>query len=286
LRLLVNLNGDTMDLIFYIAVLLLTGAMVGFASGLLGVGGGFIMVPIQFFLLTSMGVDPTTAIRVAFGTSLAVILPTAVSGALGHKRRGAVLTGPMTFMGITGIIAAFIGGTIASNVPGVYLRIIFGFLVLIAGMWMLIARYPEIGTKPKEGVLNYLFIGFIAGILSGLLGVGGGVVLVPILVLIMGFSMYKAVGTSTAVIIFTSLGGIFAYTLNGVNTTGLPPYSIGYINLIQFVILVIITVPMAQVGVKASHKLPEKQLRYIFILVLFYIALKMIGVFNWVGIPL
>ncbi len=275
-----------MDFILYLSVLLATGALVGFASGLLGVGGGFIMVPIQFFLLTSLGVDPTTAIRVAFGTSLAVILPTAISGALGHARRGAVLSGPMILIGISGLVAALIGGTVASNTPGIYLKIIFGILVLISGMWMLIAKYPEVSGEPKKGVLNYIIIGFVTGILSGLLGVGGGVVLVPILVILMGFSMIKAVGTSTAVIIFTSLGGIVAYTANGLNVSGLPPFSVGYINLIQLVVLALISVPMAQVGVKASHKLPEKQLRYIFILVMFYIALKMIGVFSWIGLPL
>jgi len=276
----------TMDFIIYLIVLLLTGALVGFASGLLGVGGGFIMVPIQFFLLTSLGVDPTTAIRVAFGTSLAVILPTAISGALGHARRGAVLFRPMILMGISGLVAALIGGTVAANTPGIYLKIIFGILVLISGIWMLIAKYPEISGEPKKGVLSYIAIGFITGLLSGLLGVGGGVVLVPILVILMGFSMIRAVGTSTAVIIFTSLGGIIAYTSNGFNVAGLPPFSIGYINLIQFAVLSIISVPMAQIGVKASHKLPEKQLRYIFILVMFYIALKMVGVFSWIGLPL
>jgi uncharacterized membrane protein YfcA len=275
-----------MDFIIYLVVLLLTGALVGFASGLLGVGGGFIMVPIQFFLLTSLGFDPTTSIRVAFGTSLAVILPTAISGALGHKRRGAVITRPLILMGISGLIAALIGGTIASNTPGIYLKVIFGFLVFIAGIWMLTARYPERVDEPKKGILNYLTIGFVTGLLSGLLGVGGGVILIPILVILMGFKMIKAVGTSTAVIIFTSLGGIIAYSLNGFNTNGLPPFSIGYINLVQLFVLAVISVPMAQIGVKASHKLPEKQLRYIFILVMFYIALKMIGVFNWIGLPL
>ena len=275
-----------MDFIIYLIVLLLTGALVGFASGLLGVGGRFIMVPIQFFLLTSLGVDTTTAIRVAFGTSLAVILPTAISGALGHARRGAVLFRPMILMGISGLVAALIGGTVAANTPGIYLKIIFGILVLISGIWMLIAKYPEISGEPKKGVLSYIAIGFITGLLSGLLGVGGGVVLVPILVILMGFSMIRAVGTSTAVIIFTSLGGIIAYTSNGFNVAGLPPFSIGYINLIQFAVLSIISVPMAQIGVKASHKLPEKQLRYIFILVMFYIALKMVGVFSWIGLPL
>ena len=86
------------------------------------------MVPIQFFLLTSLGVDPTTAIRVAFGTSLAVILPTAISGALGHARRGVVLYRPMILMGISGLFAALIGGTVAANTPGIYLKIMFGYI--------------------------------------------------------------------------------------------------------------------------------------------------------------
>ncbi|MBZ2165946.1 sulfite exporter TauE/SafE family protein [Methanobacterium spitsbergense] len=275
-----------MDFLLYIVALLFTGVLVGFTSGLLGVGGGFIMVPVQFFLLTSLGIDPTTAIRVAFGTSLAVILPTAISGTIGHKRRGAVLTEPTVFMGISGIIAAFIGGTLASNIPGEYLKIIFGVLVLVAATWMLVAKYPEHGSEPKKGILKYLIIGFIAGILSGLLGIGGGVILVPILSILMGFSMHRAVGTSTAVLIFTSLGGIIAYTLNGVNISGLPPYSIGYVNLIQLITLSIITVPMAQLGVNASHKIPERELRYLYIAVMFYIGLKMMGIFSWVGIPL
>jgi uncharacterized membrane protein YfcA len=267
-----------MDILIYILVLILTGALVGFASGLLGVGGGFIMVPVQFFLLTSIGVDPTISIRVAFGTSLAVILPTAISGTLGHKRRNAVYTRPMLLMGISGLTAAFAGGTVASNVPGAYLKISFGILVFLAALWMLTAKYPDKGTEPKEGTLKYIFIGLFAGGLSGLLGIGGGIVLVPILIFLMDYNIRTAIGTSTAVLIFTALGGVGAYILNGLGMVGLPPYSIGYINLLQLFLLAVISAPMAQIGVRASHKLPEKQLKYIYIIVMIYIALKMIGV--------
>ena len=267
-----------MDLLIYVIVLIFTGALVGFASGLLGVGGGFIMVPVQFFLLTSIGVDPTIAIRVAFGTSLAVILPTAISGTLGHKRRNAVYTRPMLLMGISGLVASFAGGTAASNLPGAYLKVSFGILVFLAALWMLTAKYPDKGTQPKEGTVQYLLIGLFAGGLSGLLGIGGGIVLVPILIFLMDYNMRTAIGTSTAVLIFTALGGVLAYITNGLNIAGLPPYSIGYINILQLVFLAGISAPMAQIGVRASHSLPEKQLKYIYIVVMFYIALKMIGI--------
>ncbi len=104
--------------------------------GWIRIGTSWVLVEVSLWYpsnsscLTSLGVDPTTSIRVAFGTSLAVILPTAISGALGHKRRGAVITRPLILMGISGLIAALIGGTIASNTPGIYLKIIFGFLFL------------------------------------------------------------------------------------------------------------------------------------------------------------
>jgi len=269
-----------MDFLLYIIILLFTGLFVGFISGLLGVGGGFIMIPVQFFLLTSLGIDITIAIRVAFGTSLAVILPTALSGAIGHMYRGVVLKEPTIFMGISGIIAAFIGGTLASNMLGNYLKIIFGILVLVIAILMILIKYPQYDSKPKKGILKYLVIGLIAGILSGFLGIGGGVILVPILSILMGFSMHRAVGTSTAVLIFTSLGGILAYILNGINIIGLPPYSIGYVNLIQLITLSITSVLMAQLGVKAAHNLPEKELRYLYIIVMLYMGLKMIGIFN------
>lgn len=266
-----------MDILIYIIALIITGALVGFASGLLGVGGGFIMVPVQFFLLTSIGVDPTIAIRVAFGTSLAVILPTAISGTIGHKRRNSVIVRPTLFMGISGLIASFAGGTLATHVPGDYLKVTFGVLVFLAALWMLIANYPDKDTKPKEGFIPYILIGLFAGGLSGLLGIGGGIVLVPILIFLMKFNLRTAIGTSTAVLVFTAIGGVTSYIINGINVSGIPPYSIGYINLIQLVLLACVSTPVAQLGVKASHKLPEKQLKYIYILVMMYISLKMVG---------
>ncbi|MBW2673958.1 MAG: sulfite exporter TauE/SafE family protein, partial [Deltaproteobacteria bacterium] len=109
-----------------IIALLITGIVVGFASGLLGVGGCFIMVPVQYWVLTSIGVDPTIAIRVTFGTNLLVVLPTALSGALTHHKKGAVLWKAGITFGIVAAIGAFFGAFIASHLPGRVLTMAFG----------------------------------------------------------------------------------------------------------------------------------------------------------------
>jgi len=98
-------------------VLLLAGLGVGFASGLLGVGGCFIMIPVQVWVYTAMGMDPNTAVKVAFGTNLAVVLPTAMSGAYRHSKKGAVMWKAAVVLGVTGAIGAVIGSTIASMTP-------------------------------------------------------------------------------------------------------------------------------------------------------------------------
>ena len=86
--------------------------------------------------------------------------------------------------------------------------------------------------------------------------------------------------------IFTSIGGILSYTVNGLHVSGLPPYSVGYVNFLQWILLAGTSVPMAQVGVRVAHKLPAKQLKYVFIAVMIYMGLKMIGVFGWLHLPI
>ena len=116
---------------FYILILVLTGIGVGFTTGLLGVGGGFILVPILFILLESIGVESTLAIRMAFGTSLAVILPTALSSAYGHQRRQNVIFKAVLFLGVSGFLGGLIGGYIATHLPVDILKTIFAVVLLL-----------------------------------------------------------------------------------------------------------------------------------------------------------
>ncbi len=277
------------SLLFYALVLLVTGLAVGFSCGLLGIGGGFLMVPVQIWVLTSMGIDPTLAIRIAFGTSLAVVLPTALSGCRGHSCRGVVLWRPGVIMGLCGLLGAFLGGSIAAHAPGDLLRMLFGFVVLLGALRMLFARNLLLGQEflpgeTRESLLQYVLWGLGVGVISGLTGIGGGVILVPVMVIAMGFSMYQAIGTSSVTIAFNAVGGITAYAINGWGMPGLPVYCVGYIDLLQFALLAGASIFAASWGVKVAHRLPAEKLKYIFVMLMIYIGLKMIGVLGWVGL--
>jgi uncharacterized protein len=264
----------------YILVLLATGVVVGFSCGLLGVGGGFIMVPVQIWVLTSTGIDPDLAVRIAFGTSLAVILLTSISGCHGHSCRGVVLWRPGLALGLCGMLGAYIGGTIASHAPVEMLKIFFGLVVISGALRMLFAKNLSPRGEPKTDLLPYILWGLIVGGVSGMTGIGGGVILVPLMVVALGFSMHQAVGTSSLAIAFIAVGGISAYIINGWGVPGLPPYSLGYIDLPQFILLAGSSVIAAQLGASVAHRLPGEQLRYIFIALMIYIGLRMMGLFE------
>ncbi|MBW2137661.1 MAG: sulfite exporter TauE/SafE family protein [Deltaproteobacteria bacterium] len=269
-----------------IIALLITGLGVGFASGLLGVGGCFIMVPVQFWALKSIGVDPTIAIRIAFGTNLLVVLPTAFSGAMTHHRKGAVLWKAGVSLGIAGAIGAFFGAFIASHLPGKVLTVAFGIAVILGALRLLTAKPPRITEEPSDNIAAFILWGIPLGIVSGIIGIGGGVLMVPIMVYFLKFKMHQAVGTSTALMIFTAIGGSISFLINGLGVQGLPPYSTGYLNWLQWILLAGCSIPMAIIGAKTAHLLPAKQLKYIFAGVMVYMGLKMIGLFVWLGLPI
>jgi len=273
--------------IAHIITLLATGIGAGFASGLLGLGGSFIMTPVQYMIYTAMGFPTDIAIKVAFGTSLLVVLPTALSGAWRHTKMRAVWWRAAVIMGSCGLIAAFGGATLATYLPGTALKIAFGAVVLLAGVRMLTTQSLTVeGEAAKDSPWLWIAWAIPIGLITGLIGIGGGILAVPVMMLALKFKMHNAVATSLAVMIFTSVGGALGYIFNGLSISNLPIYSIGYVNLQSWLLLAVTSVGMAQVGAMTAHKLPAKQLGYIFVGVMFYMGLKMLGVFDWLGWPL
>ena len=139
----------------YFIGLILIGIFAGFASGLLGIGGGFIIVPLQYFLLKYIGVEPNLAMLISLGTSLAIIIPTSVSGAYRHTRSMDNILEPGIKLGIFGIFGSVLGGFSASMLSSEILEIIFGSLLLFISIRNILSR----DKKEKEAKFN--FISFI-----------------------------------------------------------------------------------------------------------------------------
>ena len=214
---------------------------------------------------------------ISLGTSLAIIIPTASSGAYRHSQKLDDIITPGIKLGIFGIIGSFIGGFVASGLPSRVLEIIFGLLLLFIGIRNILSREKkENEAKFDFNLLSIAITGLFVGFTSGLLGIGGGIFLIVILTTLLGFSMIRAIGTSSVFISLTAIGGTVSYIISGwgVNTF---PYSLGYVSIINFLLIACFSVPLAQVGAKYAHKLPEKRLKQVFGVVVLYIALKMLG---------
>jgi len=266
--------------VVHIMSLLAAGAAAGFVGGLIGLGGAFITTPVQYAVYTAMNIPTDMAIKLAFGTSLLVVLPTAASGVWRHHKKGVVWWKAAVVMGGTGLACSFAGATLATRLPGAALKIAFGSVVLAGAIRMLISAPIETEEKPKDKPWLWAVWAIPVGLFTGILGFGGGVLMVPIMVLILKFKMHNAVATSLAVMIFSSIGGIVGYVINGLNVPGLPPHSVGYVNLLSGSLFLATSVAMAQAGAIAAHRLPTKQLRYVFVGVMFYSGLRMLGVFG------
>jgi uncharacterized membrane protein YfcA len=277
----------------HIVILLITGGAAGFAGGLLGLGGAFLMGPVQILVYENMGIATDMATKMAFGTNLFVVLLTAISGAFRHHKRRVVYWRVAIIMGCFSLLASFGGATLATHLPGEYLKIAFGAIILISAIRMLTIRLPEFEEVPREKPWLLALWALPIGLVSGIVGVGGGIVAIPIMTIALRFRMHNAVATSLAMMILTSAGGSIGYIINGIGVENLPAFSIGgfnlqigYVNLQSWFLLAIASVSMAQVGAITAHRLPAKQIRYIFIAIMFYMALKMLGVFEWLGWPL
>lgn len=240
------------------------------------------MVPVTYWVVAAMGIPSTIATRIAFGTSLLAMLPTVMSSAWRHNKIKAIRWKATLVLGLCGLAGALTGATLAAHLSGRTLQVGFGGLVLAIALWMGLGRPLRLAkgaAEPRNDFWSLAVSGFPIGMVSGLTGLGGGVLIVPVLVLLWHFPVHIAIGTSVASIMFTSLGGVIGYIVNGLGVPASLPYSIGYINLPIGLCLAATSIPMAQLGGRTAHALPAKQLRYIFITVMVYAGLKMLGVF-------
>jgi uncharacterized membrane protein YfcA len=270
----------------HIIVLVMTGVIVGLSQGLLGVGGAFIMVPVMVLVFNGMDVPSDAAVKLAFGTSLMVVLPTAVFSSWAHHRSRAVWWQAAILLGCTGAAGAALGATLTSQVlSGYTARIIFGAVALLGAARLALWKPPHDGKGPDGNPLVWAAWGLPLGVFTGMLGVGGGILMVPLMVTVLRFGMHRAVGTSTAVMLFSSGAGALSYVVNGLDVSGLPDHTLGYFHLPAWLCMASTSIVMTQAGAWLAHRIRAGLLKAVFAVVMVLVGLSMIGAFGQLGWP-
>ncbi|HSW15528.1 MAG TPA: sulfite exporter TauE/SafE family protein [Solimonas sp.] len=255
-------------------IYLLTGAIAGLLAGLFGVGGGMVMVPALALVLPRQGVPGDAVMQVAVATSLAVISATAVSSMLSHQRHGAVLWPVFRWMAL-GLAAGSLGGAfVADQLASRTLGLMVGVGALLVAAQMFFDLRPA-AAAPLPGPAALVTAGGIIGLLSALVGIGGGSLTVPFL----GWrsvDIRKAVGTSAACGLPIAWAGALGFIVAGWDRTDLPGPQLGYVSLQGFAALALASVLLAPLGARLAHRLPPRQLKRGFAALLTGVGLKML----------
>ena len=257
-----NLNIN--EIFYLLTVLAIAAAVAGFMAGLLGVGGGIIMVPALYYAFTVLDFDIVTRMHLAVGTSLAIIIPTSIISTLTHREHDAVDFNMVKSFGIFILIGVFFGTFLAINLKTPALVLFFSIFAFMVGLFFIFLREKLVDNPKQISNLVKNISGILIGFISIPLGIGGGSLMVPFM-RTFGYDIRKSIGTAAAVGFLIAVTGTITMItggkiINNVNT----PFSLGYINLLGFIVFVPVTMIMARLGAKAVYKIDKKILSKIF----------------------
>ncbi|MEK6201115.1 MAG: sulfite exporter TauE/SafE family protein [Desulfobulbaceae bacterium] len=249
------------------------GAVAGILAGMLGIGGGLVIVPMLVFTFSWQHFSDPVIMHLALGTSMASIIFTSVSSFRAHHKRGAVqwIVVRRSVAGI--LLGTFLGSCLAARMSTGFLKGFFVIFLYYVCAQMLINRKPK-PSRQIPGWSGMFGVGSVIGAFSSLVGIGGGTLSVPFMIWC-NLSVHAAIGTSAAIGFPIAVAGTLGYLYNGLHTSGLPEYSVGFIYLPALVGLVCASVLTAPLGVHLAHSLPVDRLKRVFALVLFVVATRM-----------
>lgn len=257
-----------------IAILISMGALAGITAGLLGIGGGIIIVPVLVMVFQHQEVDASVLMHVAIGTSLATIVITSLSSIRAHQKHGAIDWAVFRTITPGILVGALLGSVIADAINGELLRNLFiGFMFIVAVQMSRGMATKAHRTLPaKTGMLG---TGVLIGIVSAIMGIGGGALSVPFLTWC-NVQVRKAVATSASIGLPIAVAGTLGFIVNGWDSAARPEWSIGYVNIPAFLGIIVASVLSAPLGAKLAHKIPPLMLKRIFAVFLVVVGIRMI----------
>ncbi len=267
---------------FDFLIFVVVGCGVGFLAGLFGIGGGFIIVPILIFSYEYSGLSPSVLTHVSIGTSLFVIVFASLTSAYQHQKQRNIEWQIVFMVGLSSAIAAFATTRLAVALSGKHLQMAFMVVVLFTAIRMLMEGVPkvqkkiELVTQPRT--IRLLVVGVVAGMVAALAGIGGGVIIIPMMYYFLHMPLKLAIGTSSATVLIIAFFSVIGYIINGLGHADLPPWSLGFIDLQRGMALAIGSILLARAGAYVSFKTHPYRLRKLFaffiILVSIYMLLK------------
>ena len=267
-------NIDSGVIINLLTVLAIAAAVAGFMAGLLGVGGGIIMVPALYYAFSVLDFDIVTRMHLSVGTSLAIIIPTSIISTKTHMEYDAVDFKMVKSFGIF-ILFGVVGGTfLAVNLKTPALVLFFSIFAFVVGLFFIFVR-EKLMENPKK-ISNFVknISGIIIGFISVPLGIGGGSLMVPFM-RTFGYDIRKSIGTAAAVGFLIAVSGSITMITGGKIIDNVStPFSLGYVNLLGFIVFVPVTMIMARIGAKAVYKIDKKLLSKIFGTFLIIVAVR------------
>lgn len=259
-----------MDILTY----LFAGAVAGILSGLFGIGGGLIIVPILNLVFTGMAFPEEHVMHMALGTSLATIIFTSISSARAHHRNANVEWPVVGRISIGIVIGTLLGSVLAASLQTAWLKAIFALFVFAVAT-QLIMNFSPNPKRKLPGLFRTSLAGTAIGVVSSLVGIGGGTLSVPFLIYC-NVAIRKAIGTSAAIGFPIALSGTLGFILNGLSAPQLPPYSLGYVFLPAVICIALASAMAAPLGAMIAQRLPTASLKRAFAVLLYLIGLKML----------
>jgi uncharacterized membrane protein YfcA len=255
------------------------GLATGFMAGLLGIGGGMLIGPFMTLIMSGQGVPADLAVKMAIATSMATIIFTSISSVRAHHKRGAVRWDIVKGLAPGIVLGGAIGSIgIFALLKGTTLALIFAAFIGFSATQMFLDKKPK-AAKAMPGTAGLVGVGSVIGLISGLVGAGGGFISVPFMVA-HNVAIINAVATSAALGFPIALANAVGYAISGQGTPDLPAWSLGFIWLPALLVIACCSVLTAPLGAKLAHSLPVAKLKRVFAVVLYALAAYML----WKGL--